>query len=155
MNKEESVKFGARYYHQDCLEVKQKKEGSKQALEEKEKAELKDLKDYLWFELYNQKVQMSFLMKQVKNMREEHGFRYKGMELALRYHYQIKGEKLQEGHGIGIIPYIYEEAKQYYALLLENKKHAETFTEPSTKKVTVAISNRKKEELPVIDIESL
>lgn len=43
------------------------------------------------------------------------GMTYKGMNYSLVYFYEIKkNDKSKANEGIGIIPYVYEEAKKYY-----------------------------------------
>lgn len=53
-------------------------------------------------------------LKLVKNYRIQ-GYTYKGMTNALIYHYEIKkGSREKAGERIGIIPYVYEEANEYF-----------------------------------------
>ncbi|WP_099301924.1 hypothetical protein [Bacillus sp. Marseille-P3800] len=155
LDRESGKKIGNRYYHTECLEKKDQEENSKAKSTEKEKQELRELQDYLWFELYEKKVQFPFLMKQVKSLKDEHEYRYKGMELALRYHYDLMGNLMQEGHGIGIIPYVYEDAKKHYALLIENKKHHLDYEAPKARTVEIQYTKNKKNKIPLIDMKSL
>jgi hypothetical protein len=53
---------------------------------------------------------------QIKNMKETYGYTYNGIKGTLFYWYEIrKGEKDKANDGIGIVPYKYEEAKNYFA----------------------------------------
>lgn len=52
------------------------------------------------------------MLKQIKEYQEEYGYKLKGIELALRYFYETLDNKPREGDGIGIVPFVYDEAKR-------------------------------------------
>ena len=53
--------------------------------------------------------------KQVNQFIKEYNYTYSGMLKALVYFYEIKGGSVEEAHdGIGIIPFIYQDAYNYY-----------------------------------------
>ena len=55
------------------------------------------------------------IAKQIEKYHKELGFTYSGMLKSLKYHYEInKNSTVQANGGIGIIPYVYDEAKNYY-----------------------------------------
>ena len=54
------------------------------------------------------------LQKQVTQYEQEYEFTYSGMQKALKYWYEVKRHPVDNQYGIGIIPRIYNEAKQYY-----------------------------------------
>lgn len=55
------------------------------------------------------------ISKQIKDYRELYGYTYEGMYATLQYWYEIKKAPLDKANGgIGIVPYIYEQAKEYY-----------------------------------------
>ena len=56
-------------------------------------------------------------MKQVTQYEQEYEFTYSGMLKALKYWYEVKKNPLDINRGIGIIPYIYKQAKEYYYAL--------------------------------------
>ena len=56
-------------------------------------------------------------MKQVTQYEKEYEFTYSGMLKALKYWYEVKKNPLDINRGIGIIPYIYKQAKEYYYAL--------------------------------------
>ena len=64
-------------------------------------------------------------MKQLSSYVKEYNFTYSGMLKALKYWYEVKKHPLDKTKGIGIIPYIYKEARDYYYALyladLQNK----------------------------------
>ena len=54
--------------------------------------------------------------KQIKEYRETYNYTYSGMLGTLVYWYEVKGAKTDLANGgIGIVPYIYEQAKEYYS----------------------------------------
>ena len=79
-----------------------------------EEADLYELNAYicqlLWYEEVTAKI-----AKQIEKYHKELGFTYSGMLKSLKYHYEInKNSTVQANGGIGIIPYVYDEAKNYY-----------------------------------------
>lgn len=59
---------------------------------------------------------------QSKRFREQ-GYSYKGMLYSLKYFYEIrKNDKNKYKANIGIIPYVYKEAEQYYLNLAKQKR---------------------------------
>lgn len=91
-----------KYYHATCLENKE--------LHEKER---QILFDYIC-KLYEVDVPNGYVMKQMKDYHTKYNYRYAGMKMALEYFYDIKLNPLPDFQTIGILPYIYDEAKDYY-----------------------------------------
>ena len=89
-----------RYYHEFCYNT----------LLEKKK-----LTDYIC-QLFNYK-KPSVKVYQQMNSYYEHGVSYADMLLALKYFYEIKKADINKSQGgIGIIPYILDEAKEFVTL---------------------------------------
>lgn len=63
--------------------------------------------------------------KQISNYIETYNFTYSGMKKALVYFYEVKGnDKSKANGGIGIIPYVYRDAyNYYYSIWLANQKN--------------------------------
>ena len=62
---------------------------------------------------------------QAKNFLSQ-GYTYRGMYLSLKYFYEIKKGNIEKANGgIGIIPYIYSEAKAYYTKVETTKAKIE------------------------------
>jgi hypothetical protein len=75
------------------------------------------------------------------------------MELALRYFHETLGNRPQDGSGIGIIPFVYEEAKNYY---IKQMKISESIENHKDEEITVYIDpNRNKRKSKKIDITAL
>lgn len=64
--------------------------------------------------------------KQVKQFQENYNYTYSGMLRCLTYAYEVKKLDINKSNGIGIIPYIYQDAyNYYYNLWLINQKNGE------------------------------
>jgi hypothetical protein len=107
LNKDDAYEYKKRYYHTECFETWQR-----------EGQDYKDLKDYIC-ELYRIDTPSGMILKQIKDFKEDLNYKYKGMELALRYFYETLGNSVQENSGVGIIPYVYEDAKRHYITKLK------------------------------------
>ena len=63
-------------------------------------------------------------MKQLSQYEREHNFTYSGMLKALKYWYEVKHNPVDTDRGVGIIPYIYAQAREYYyALYLADQQN--------------------------------
>ena len=82
-----------------------------------------DEKDYNNLEIYikklfNIKTINAKTKKQIRDFREEYGYSYSGMLKTLYWWYEIQDHTTELAkNGIGIIPYIYEDAEKYYYTL--------------------------------------
>ena len=152
-DKIEAVKMSARRYaHATCV----LKQGS---LEDKAKAEqilaeqVKQQKDLIALEEYIKKMfgaeeDIALLIrirKQINTFRDEYKYTYSGILKSLIYFYEIKGNKIDKANGgIGIVPYVYDEAKTYYQRLwkthqINQAKPIEQYVIPSQRIVKIAI----------------
>lgn len=58
--------------------------------------------------------------KQIKEFIEKYNFTYSGILKALIYYYEVKKGSIEKSHGqIGIVPYVYKDAYNYYYALWE------------------------------------
>ncbi|PAD70577.1 hypothetical protein CHH83_01885 [Bacillus sp. 7586-K] len=121
-DKDTAVEYNKRYYHRDCFDT------WRADVEHR-----KELIDYICT-LYKIDAPTGMITKQIKDFQEEYNYKYKGMELALRYFYETLDNRVREGDGIGIIPFVYEEAKSHYIKQL---------------KIAESVENLKEEELTV------
>lgn len=149
-DKEQAIKYKNRYYHPQCLEKKKQKEN--------DEPDRQELIGYV-MRLHKMSNINGFVLRQIKNFRDE-GYTYKGMILTLRYFHEVKGNPIT-GDGIGIIPYVYEEAKKWHIKKIEAQKHFDDLTEQGLKdlttKRTVKVQSKSLEmrTRPKIDINSL
>lgn len=65
-------------------------------------------------ELFNMDYVYPMIRKQIKQYISEYHFTYSGILNTLKYAKNNKHLTFGEGKGIGIVPYIYHEARQYY-----------------------------------------
>lgn len=85
--------------------------------------------------------------KQIKDCREIYGYTYSGMLGTLVYWYEVRKSPIDKANGgIGIIPYIYEQAKEYYAKINQaNSANANVYNY-KTKITEITIAPPKPEE---------
>lgn len=120
LDKEDAVEYKRKYYHQECFETWRNEAETRN-----------ELIDYIC-NLYKIDAPTGMILSQIKKFQEELNYKYKGMELALKYFYETLDNKPREGDGVGIIPFVYEEAKSHYikqqriAESVENNKGEET-----------------------------
>ena len=87
--------------------------------------------------------------KQIKDFREAYNYTYSGMLGTLVYWFEIKKAPIDKANGgIGIIPYIYEEAKQYYDRIDFANKINENVTGYKLKMKEITIAPPQREALP-------
>ena len=104
---EPNVKIGRRYAHKTCYEAQDDETLKKQKDEH-------DFYEYIK-ELYGSDYNYISISKQAENYIKMYNFTYSGMLKSLKWFYEVKGNSKEGSNGrIGIIPYIYEDAKKYY-----------------------------------------
>lgn len=107
-----------RYAHKDCCTS----EDEKQAQLEKDKNELEE---YIK-KLFNISYLDPRIKKQIKQYIEEYHYSYSGIHKSLTYFFEIKGNPIEKANGgIGIVPYVYNNAYRYYYALWEAKQKNE------------------------------
>lgn len=96
-----------RYAHKDCYD--------KQEAQEKHNIEArKELEDYVK-QLFNITSLTSKISRQINKYISEYHYTYEGILKTLKYWHEIKGNDTSKSNsGIGIVEYIYEDAKKYY-----------------------------------------
>lgn len=96
-----------RYAHADCAQ-KHEKEKSQ------EEKDLETLEKYI-MELLNEPYVNARVRKQIKEYRTQYNYTYSGMLKTLIWFYEIKGNSTDKANGgIGIIPFVYKDASEYY-----------------------------------------
>ena len=106
-----------RYAHLTCALAAENEKS--QAEKDKE-----DLEKYI-MELLEEEYISPRVRKQMNSYIDEYNFTYSGMKKALVYFYEVKGnDRTKAKGGIGIIPYVYRDAyNYYYSLWLANQKN--------------------------------
>jgi hypothetical protein len=97
------------------------------------------------------------ILKQIKDFQEQYGYKLRGILLALKYFHETLGNPARDGDGIGIVVYVYEEAKKHYITKMKVEESLDNLeTQRHAKKIEVVspkFSYRKT--LKEIDISSL
>ena len=110
---EDCVVLGnGKYAHKKCVEIEDSRE-----LTEQEKLERYIMKlfgtDYV-----HQRVK-----RQINDFIQQYNYTYSGIRKSLVYWYEVKGNSIDKANGgIGIVPYIYQDAYRYYYALWEAKQ---------------------------------
>ena len=108
-DKIQAVKSGARRYaHQSCMP-----DGELVELPQKD-PDLVALEDYIQ-KLLGKEYNKARVNKQIKEFTTEHDYTYSGILKSLVYFYEVKGNSKDKANGgIGIVPFIYQDAYNYY-----------------------------------------
>ena len=149
----QAVRTGARRYaHASCdlnnkniipIEIKEKK---KKKIKE-EDSDLTKLKDFI-NQLYGKEANWALINKQIKTFITENKYSYSGILKSLVYFYQIKGNSIEKSNGgIGIVPFCYNDAyNYYYSLFLAQNQN-------QTKNVVKMVSKIKEVTIPLPKIK--
>lgn len=140
--KDEAIHEKKKYYHVECFQLVQ---------------DYKNLISYIC-ELHKLEAPTGMILKQIKEFQEEYGYKLKGMELALRYFHETLGNPVREGDGIGIIPYVYEEAKKHYIIKKRVEESVKEYMSSDKQPKIVEINSPKftyTKKSRMIDISSL
>jgi hypothetical protein len=142
LDKDEAHEYKKKYYHVRCFnEWQQEKEHRQQLI------------DYIC-STFRIDVPTGMILKQIKDFQTDYKYKLKGMELALRYFHETLGNQVQQGSGIGIIPFVYEDAKNHY---IKQQKIAESLENlDKNEEITVYIDpNKNKRKSKKIDISAI
>jgi len=91
---------------------------------------------------------------QINNFLSVNGYTLKGIEATLHYFFELEEREVGEDvKGIGIVPYIYDEAKEYFLVKEKAEKENKGFKDGS-KKVEVKLP-QKRYGAPMIDITKI
>ena len=108
-DKIQAVKCGARRYaHYEC-----KPDGELMPLPQKD-PDLTALENYIE-KLLGKEANKARINKQIKEYVTEHNYTYSGILKSLVYFYEVKGNSIDKANGgIGIVPFVYQDAYNYY-----------------------------------------
>ena len=87
------------------------------------------------------------IQKQIKKYIEENNYTYSGIKKALVYFFEIKGNSVEKANGgIGIVPYVYTQAyNYYYSLWLAQQKNEDKIVQeyiPKVKEIVIPIPEK-------------
>lgn len=128
-----------RYAHKECSIS----EDEKKLQENKDREELYD---YI-MKLFNISFVDPKIQKQIKKYIEENNYTYSGIKKALVYFFEIKGNSVEKANGgIGIVPYVYTQAyNYYYSLWLAQQKNEDKVVQeyiPKVKEIVIPIPEK-------------
>lgn len=146
-NNQKAVPYKGRYAHSTCfnnlmkITIQKKQEDLVEKKKEKTKKPVstKIVQDFKTEEEFQEQNHYYNTLKQILNVErlparvykisedyaKKYGFTFIGMENSIRYFFLVQQNQV-EGDGIGIIPYIYDEAQEYYASTEEiNNRNAD------------------------------
>lgn len=88
------------------------------------------------------------IRKQINQYVNEYHYTYSGIRKALIYHFEIKGGSVEKANGgIGIVPYVYQNAYNYYLALwqAQQKNQDKVVVEyvPTVKEIVIPRPQRK------------
>ena len=114
---------------------------------EKEEQDKIALENYI-MKMFNTTYIDPRIRKQIKQYIEDYHYTYSGIHKSLTYFYEIKGNSIDKANGgIGIVPYIYQKAYQYYFSLWEaQQKNKDVVIEeyvPTVKEIIIPPPQRK------------
>lgn len=115
-----------------CVSVNQRRYAHTDCASAAEEGKSKDEHDYEALvayikQLFNITQLPPKINKQIQMYHDENGCSYSGIHKSLVYFYEVKGNSLEKANGgIGIVPYVYDTAKQYYtAIWIANQQNQE------------------------------
>jgi hypothetical protein len=134
-------KVNTKYYHKECFIKWQQENQDRQ-----------ELYDYIK-EIFHITFPTGFMLRQIKEYKEVRGYTYKGMTLALKYFFEIQknNPKVQS---LGIIPYIYDQAKKYWRDIKIKQKQMEKDEQPK-EKIIINIFSEENKPIELNDIANL
>lgn len=124
-----------RYAHKSCAEKRE----NERSQEEKD---LEALEKYI-MQLLDEPYINAKVRKQLKDFQKQYNYTYSGMLKSLVWFYEIQGHSTENANGgIGIIPFIYNQACDYYyslylAKLANEDKDVENY-KPTVKEITIS-----------------
>lgn len=164
LNSIQGVRCGTtRYAHQSCypegelvpMEIKVKKEKKKKE-KTKEQEELDILIEYI-HQIFGDKMSYARVNKQIKEFKDKYNYSYSGILKSLVWYYEIRGNKVEKANGgIGIVPYIYQAAKDYYyaVFLAQAQNSNKTLKDiiPNTYTIEIDAPQRKEQKVKFFDL---
>lgn len=136
------VSYRSKPYHPACLEAMKAAARAKDAKKSAQLNDpaLKELRGYL-LQLFELQSLTPLLEKQIKDMHSnESPISYEEMLLALRYFYDLQGNKVSTEYvpSIGIVPYVVDEAREFKEIVAKAEEANREFV-PENKTVVVQV----------------
>lgn len=130
---EDNVYIKNKCYCRECHE--EKTEGT---------SDYKKLITYIC-ELFDIDAPTMVMTSQIKDFKENYKYTYRGIQTTLHYFFEIEGNEILDNAGIGIVPFVYDEAKQFYIENSNIKKNLEKIDLEDVISQVVTININKKD----------
>lgn len=138
------IKVGRRYAHAACSKPKKEK-----VVEEEHLDSYHQIMDFMR-DHFGADANYPLIQKQLKTFLEQK-YTYNGIYKSLVYYYDVLKSSTEKGNGgIGIVPYVYEEARKYYLAewtANKNNKNKQINTETETISINPPEAKKKKRKL--------
>lgn len=147
---EPHVRIKNRYWHTECYN-REKKEMSQS------EQTIKDLESYIC-ELFNTDHVSPRIRKQIATMISQYNFTHSGILGSLKYWFEVKDGSIEKSNGgIGIVPYIYEDASKYYESIFLAHQANKGVKSIDIEEIVVRIPSPKRnvKRLKLIDLDYL
>lgn len=90
-----------------------------------EQKDLETLQNFIK-KLFNTDTISVRIKKQIEDYHNNKNYTYSGIYKSLVYFYQVKGNSIEKANGgIGIVPYVYEDARNYYTAIWEAQQRSQ------------------------------
>lgn len=130
-------------YHVECLEVQLAKE---------------ELVDYIC-RLFSLKAPGPRIYTQIKTFLDKYpNYTYKGIQQALVYFYEVQKKPIEKANqGIGIVPYVYDSAQEYYNNISMRQERVATELSSALSVVSkeIIVKKKEKKQKNLYDMENL
>ena len=114
-NKEPFVQVTSRRYAHEACAL------GAEAAKTKEQKDKEELENYIK-QLFGISSISAKIRKQIETYHKENNFTYSGIHKTLIYFFDIRGNSIEKANGgIGIVPYVYEDARKYWIAIQEAK----------------------------------
>lgn len=142
-NIEPFTQHSGRYYHEGCYNARHAKTSDRN-----------NLIDYICY-LYKINKPSGFMLRQIKTF-EESGYSLKGIQMTLQYFHEIKENPIINDPkvGIGIIEYVYDDAREYFRNISEVINHNSKI-KIDNKEEVVYVKPPKNTRKKLIDLEDI
>lgn len=121
---EEAEFIKGKWYHLGCAQIK------------KDKMEL----DAYICKLFGLKAPGPMNNTLIKKYKEQKGYNYKGIQNALKYFYEIKKHSTDKSEErVGIVPFVYAEAEEYFTNLERTRKKNKNVLEKEKEEIKITL----------------
>lgn len=131
----EVKKVGRRYAHLKCWE---------QHMTNMTQEEKDEIAFYVYVQqLFGSEYNYTLTKKLAERYHKENNYTYSGMLKTLKWYYEKEGHSLDKSNGsIGIIPYVYQQALNYYYMLyktqlINQEKNMEQIGQPRIREISI------------------